>query len=1303
MLYRSVLIYVGLLGISACQKAGTSVVRSSTTTTCDLSDDSCVSSSAAKATADDNFVVSGPTTGQANAALTTSWTPVEGAKEYIVALSNNEDCTDIVESVSGIKETTYDMKPKDSGSFYICTFALTKSGLVKSGSGGKKIEVLPSTSSTSPTSSSTTPAQPTAPSTSSTFSQNNVTFTWSTTTNAATYYIEIGTTSGGSDVYSGNVGSVLTYTVSATDGQSYYARIKAVSSDGTESEFSNSSSSITSDQQAPTAASSLRIAADSSSGASATKDNDSTVYAIWTASTDAASGMATTNTYSVSWYSQASCAGAETTSTTTDTYKEITGLSGGTTYSFRVTSYDAVGNTAASSCSSSIEIDLTAPPALQASSGSTGSTGSNVDLSIDFPADTSDYSQILIYRSSASSSTGVSAPSCGSGTLVSTITDFSTDPLTVNDSTGSFGKYFSYRVCIYDAAGNVTSSDTIIDSQSRSLSTTRQYQASMITGSANSGDISSNSTSTWTDISGNTNGTLNNFALPSDANSGWDGDGTGSDPYRLKFDGTNDYVSVASTSITAVTMWFKADTIDTNVRYLLYEMQGCCVTPIGFFVSNDYLTIGSRSSDYLSHGIEANEWYQLAFTYDGSHIHAYVNTNYLGSLAASNPAGWSSTMYLGSRTGSADFFDGSIADVRIYSENLSGDTIRALYGETAPSYKNGGSMTIEALDPAIGSTSGSTNVYITGKNLTSVNSVTFGGTAASSITVLSDHLVRAVTPSASSFGYQDVVISDGSNTTTLTDGFKYTTTPMDNLILLLDAKNTDKLATAGDSSNSKSYWNSLSNGIGVGMRNFASPSNTNSGWNGTGSAASPYQLKFDGTNDHTLMDLPFSSLSVWFNADTVDSTLRYLFYQLGTCCITPNTASLRNGAVQFATYGSSYFYDAIESGEWNHLVLSNDGTNTYGYLNGHSMGSTAGGNPYRASYFYLGSNESPASYFDGSIMEFRAYTDSISSSEVQSIYAEGVDKLTSSSTFSVSSISSGVGALAGGNSVTIFGNNLTGVDAVTFGGTAASAFTVVSDHHITATVPAGSAGFADVVVSKGATDVTVSNGYRYTATQLTNIQTLLDATNIDRNGSSGDGTSSSKWRSNGDGFGYPLNGFAQPTDGSSGWDGDGTTGDPYRLNFDGTDDYLSGYARFKAISVWFNADTIDATNRYIFYQMDTCCTAANAAYLSSGTIYASTRSSTVISAAITSGGWHHLVITNDGSDTRAYLNNTLIGTETGTTSPEVASTATFYIGDNAASSGAFDGSISEFRVYTDNLTSTEVGKLYNETKGRFGL
>ncbi|WP_326597075.1 beta strand repeat-containing protein [Streptomyces sp. NBC_01803] len=62
-------------------------------------------------------------------------------------------------------------------------------------------------------------------------------------------------------------------------------------------------------------------------------------------------------------------------------------------------------------------------------------------------------------------------------------------------------------------------------------------------------------------------------------------------------------------------------------------------------------------------------------------------------------------------------------------------------------------------------------------------------------------------------------------------------------------------------------------------------------------------------------------------------------------------------------------------------------------------------------------------------------------------------------------ISPSSGPVGGGNTVTLTGTNLTGATAVTFGGVPAVSFTVVSSTQITAVVPPGTAGAAEVRVT----------------------------------------------------------------------------------------------------------------------------------------------------------------------------------------------------------------------------------------------
>ncbi len=82
----------------------------------------------------------------------------------------------------------------------------------------------------------------------------------------------------------------------------------------------------------------------------------------------------------------------------------------------------------------------------------------------------------------------------------------------------------------------------------------------------------------------------------------------------------------------------------------------------------------------------------------------------------------------------------------------------------------------------------------------------------------------------------------------------------------------------------------------------------------------------------------------------------------------------------------------------------------------------------------------------------------------------------------VSGISPSTGPAAGGTPVIITGLNFTGATAVTFGGTAASSFTINSPTQITAIAPAATAGAVDVQVttSGGTSDTSTSDRFTYT-------------------------------------------------------------------------------------------------------------------------------------------------------------------------------------------------------------------------------
>ncbi len=83
----------------------------------------------------------------------------------------------------------------------------------------------------------------------------------------------------------------------------------------------------------------------------------------------------------------------------------------------------------------------------------------------------------------------------------------------------------------------------------------------------------------------------------------------------------------------------------------------------------------------------------------------------------------------------------------------------------------------------------------------------------------------------------------------------------------------------------------------------------------------------------------------------------------------------------------------------------------------------------------------------------------------------------------VSSVSPANGPSGGGTQITITGANLTGAESVTVGGSDATSVTVKGPTSVTATTPAGTSGFADVIVTTatGSSGARGSDGFLYEA------------------------------------------------------------------------------------------------------------------------------------------------------------------------------------------------------------------------------
>jgi hypothetical protein len=213
----------------------------------------------------------------------------------------------------------------------------------------------------------------------------------------------------------------------------------------------------------------------------------------------------------------------------------------------------------------------------------------------------------------------------------------------------------------------------------------------------------------WFDLSSSSlTGTLTNFASCS-STSGWYGSGTTSSPYRLAFDGTNDYVNLGTGQIGTLGNGASGFTVNAWIRYAALDSGALdnvvYVSRLGnSTLSNIYLNIrgdgvnvgkislGARSQaadTYQSldstQALTANTWYYVTgvINYTTANISLYVN----GALSNTGSATFGSTTYVHSGTptqpdsvSSTNYvatypYQGDLAALSVYNSALSASQI----------------------------------------------------------------------------------------------------------------------------------------------------------------------------------------------------------------------------------------------------------------------------------------------------------------------------------------------------------------------------------------------------------------------------------------------------------------------------------------------------------------------------------------------------------------------------------------------------------------------------------------------------
>ena len=336
--------------------------------------------------------------------------------------------------------------------------------------------------------------------------------------------------------------------------------------------------------------------------------------------------------------------------------------------------------------------------------------------------------------------------------------------------------------------------------------------------------------------------------------------------------------------------------------------------------------------------------------------------------------------------------------------------------------------TVTGVAPASGPTAGSTPVVITGTNLTGASAVTFGGVAATGYSVVNSTTVDATTPGGTA-GAVNVSVTTPGGTGTDTNGFTYVAAPTV----------TGVAPASGPTAGSTPVVITGTNLTGASAVTFG------------GVAATGYSV---------------------VNSTTVDATTP------GGTAGAVNVSVTTPGGTGTDTNGFTYVAAPTVTGVApasgstagsTPVVIT--GTNLTG-----ASAVTFGGVAATA-YSVVNSTTVDATTPGGTA---GAVNVSVTTPGGTGTDTNGFTYTTPTPTPTVTGVAPATGPTAGSTPVVITGTNLTGASAVTFGGVAATAYSVVNSTTVDATTPGGTAGAVNVSVTTPGGTGTDTNGFTYT-------------------------------------------------------------------------------------------------------------------------------------------------------------------------------------------------------------------------------
>ncbi|HEY3815345.1 MAG TPA: IPT/TIG domain-containing protein, partial [Caulobacteraceae bacterium] len=364
----------------------------------------------------------------------------------------------------------------------------------------------------------------------------------------------------------------------------------------------------------------------------------------------------------------------------------------------------------------------------------------------------------------------------------------------------------------------------------------------------------------------------------------------------------------------------------------------------------------------------------------------------------------------------------------------------------ADKFTYGAIPAVTRVSPTSGPSSGGTTVTVTGSGFTGATAVTFGGTAATGVSVTNATTLTAVSPAGSGTVDIQVTTPVGTSVARTLDHFTYTGAAPAPAVTAISP-------TSGSTAGGASVTITGSNFTGATGVKFGAASATFT-VNGTTSITATSPAGSAGTVDVTV------TTSAGTSATSAADTFTFVAPSPPTVTSISPTTGPTTGGTSVSVIGTNFTgATAVMFGSVSATFTVNSATSI-----------TATSPP------------------NGAVEDVVVVTPAGSSP------TSVADRFTyvAPPQPAVTSINPNTGPAAGGTSVTIVGTAFTGATAVRFGSIAAASFTVNSDTQITATSPAGASGVVDVTVgtAAGFSAPSTADDFTYAATSPPTVTSL---------------------------------------------------------------------------------------------------------------------------------------------------------------------------------------------------------------------